>query len=291
MRKGILLFFVLAYFCLKAQDKIYFLNGTSKVCKIESITSDYFNIRIGESEQSISKLEVILVEFKNGSIEVCNAPKEDIIYNPLSTSFADASKPKKIYKVNFASINTLALCNADISAFYEFIPKKRFLGDMSVGIGLMGAYNFNLHTGLQNVFLSVVNNAKKNYDLGATFNVYPFDFSDDLEIYFGMMMKYTDFNFDKVKLDTISSPAGIQQTVSFSKAHGYQLATLFTAGAHYSISEHFFLRGFIGLGAFNLRGVYKEQYNIEINKNNNGKNRNVSTLIKAYLGVNVGFNF
>jgi len=287
MRGFIFIFLALVFYSVSAQDKLYYLNGTTKTCVVESITDSYLFIKIGEVEQTVSKYDLLLVEFKNGTVEVINLPKENVIVNPVFVANPDAIPNEGAFKQNYTSLNTLALCNADISAFYEYVPKNK-----PFGFGVMGAYNFNLHTGFQNNFLSRLSNAKKNYDMGVTLNVYPFEYSDDLQIYFGMMIKYTDFNFDKIKIDSVSTPGGTQQTVTYSPAHGYQLATIFTAGTHTYLNDQFYIRTIGGLGAFRLNGDYKQQFNLEVNKRNTGgQNANYNYLPKIYLGINIGFNF
>jgi hypothetical protein len=282
MRSQFLFILAFVFVGLKAQDKIYFLNGSSKNCKVEAVTPDHLELTCEGSSQIISKQEIILTRYANGSVDVFTFPKEEQIFQPGIEAKPKASLSS--YRPNYASLNSLALCNSDISVFYEYLS-----GNKLFGVGVMGAYNFNLSTTFQNLFITVLNSPKKNYDLGITFNVYPVNFSKDLALYFGIMLKYTDFSFTKTLIDSSASGGGNGYTVRYLPAKGFQLATLLTAGTHTWLSDHFFLRTLAGIGLFRLRGDYREQFNQSFG--GGGQSGNITTLPKIYLGVNFGFNF
>jgi hypothetical protein len=289
MARGILFCVLcLLFFGMKGQDKIYYLDGNTKSCNITSLTDEYINIETNGAEEAINKSVVLLIEYRNGSIEVINLPRQDATFNPKEPyAPSEKARNRSDYKLNYASLNTLALCNADVAGFYEYMPKGQMFS-----FGVMGAYNFNLNATFQNNFLSRLSNAKKNYDIGATFNVFPFELTEDIEIYLGVMIKYTDFSFDKVKIDSVKVSGGYSYNVSYSPAKGSQLATIITIGTHTFLSDQFFIRTIAGLGAFKLKGEYKEQFNMEINKNKTpAETFTYNFLPKMYLGINLGFNF
>jgi hypothetical protein len=112
----------------------------------------------------------------------------------------------------------------------------------------------------------------------------------------GLMMKYTSFNFSGVKDDSVKVGNLISSTTTYTPGKGGQLATILTIGSHTDISNNFFIKTIFGIGAFKLRGDYKTQYNLEINKankqSNNGANTqplNYNYLPKIYFGINIGF--
>jgi len=191
-------------------------------------------------------------------------------------------------KVNYVSLNSLALYNADVSVFYEHITKNKLFG-----VGVMGAYNFNLNTTLPNLFLYALQNSKKNYDIGATFNFYPGELNEGTSIYIGAMIKYTNFSFDKIISDSVTNSNVTSVSIRYSKTTGGQFAPFITGGTHTFLNDHFYLRTLIGIGVFKLNGDFKKEFNSRINKNSksNTPPSNYNFLPKMYLGINLGFNF
>jgi len=288
MRAAFFLFFLSCLFALNAQDKIYLQNGNIKTGKVIEISPDMITFISNNTEQSIGKYDVLLIEFENGTYDLINPARETIIYNPQTEVNPSIIQKQKPAKVNYVSLNSLALYNADIAVFYEHTTKNKLFG-----FGAMGAYNFNLKTTLPNLFLSFLHNAKKNYDLGATLNFYPVQFSGETSIYFGVMIKYTSFSFDKVITDSTKNGNITSVNVSYTRTNGSQLATIFTVGTHTSLSDQFYLRTLAGFGAFQLNGDFRREFNSEINKHNNPNTQpvNYNFLPKMYLGINIGFNF
>jgi len=282
-----ILFFLSA--AVAAQDKVYFLDGSSKTGKVIEITSD--EIKLEQDEiQSISKSSILLIQFKNGSIEVLNRPGNDVIYNSKTFQNPATNKINESLSLNnILSINTLALCNSDISGFYE-----RILSNRVFGFGLMGAYNFNGSASLQNAFILSLANAKKNYDLGFFANVYSSELSEGTVAHFGLLFKYMDFSFSKAIEENVYSGGTVSTNIKYTPAKGNQLATIFTFGSSTKIGELYFLKTIFGIGGFNLRGDYKQQYNYYRMKNPvnpNSTSSNLGFLLKLYIGINFGYNF
>lgn len=237
--------------------------------------------------ETVDRFNVLLIEFKNGLIEVITPSGENAVYDPKKGS---SGKPThaSVHKGSYASLNTLALTNADISAFYEYIPRSK-----KIGFGIMGAYNFNLSAVLPNLYIAVLSNSKKNYDLGVTFNYYPTKLANHTNLYFGAMIKYTNFSFTKETRDSVYSQGTLIVSLNYKATRGSQLATMITCGTHTNINDLFYVKTILGLGAFGLKGDYKYQINYELNKNNNSgtPSYNRNFLPKAYLGLNIGVNF
>jgi hypothetical protein len=185
--------------------------------------------------------------------------------------------------LGFASLNTLALCNSDISGFFEKLSANK-----KVGFGGMAAYNFNRYAVLQNAFIAVLSNAKKQYDAGAFINFYPSHFRKRSTFYYGVFFKYTAFKFTRV----IEENTGTAVNLRYEAAQGGQLATMFTIGAHTYVTKNVFIKTMLGIGGFNLRGVYKEQFNYFMNQGRKPNEPEVKYrfLPKVYLGINLGFN-
>jgi hypothetical protein len=258
---------------MASQDKVYFLDGRCVNCKVLEISEDELLINKEGEEQKLNREELLLILYKNGTTESLNIPKQSSVYHP--TTDKRRIQEKELFKPHYISLNTAALCNADVSVFYEHLTRTRLFG-----FGVMGAYNFNAQASFQNIFIVTLPNAKKNYDLGATFNFYPGKFESRTGVTFGMMMKYTHITFDAQTI--VNSPNG--NIVEYRRAQGSQLATIFTMGTHTSFKNNVFIRTLFGLGGFKLKGDYKSEYN-KIYFGNS-----LSFLPKIYIGFNVGFN-
>lgn len=285
-----LLLFLLTSFTLPAQDKVYFLDGSKLTCTVVNIMSEHIELVNGQGNTSIvSKFDLLLIEYHNGKFEIFNRATKDLETNESEEENDKKKVETSQFKQNYLSINTLALTNADISAFYEYVsPNKKG------GFGVMGAYNFNTRTTFQNVFFINLPNSRKLYDVGVFCKAYLNSSSEkNIKFSLGLFFKYTNFTFDIVKIDSVSGPAGSTQILTYSHSGGMQLASMGTLDCRVNLNDSFFITGLVGLGGFNLRGVYKQEFNKEINKNLKPGEQvvNYSFLPKIYFGLNAGFNF
>ncbi|MBA2610464.1 MAG: hypothetical protein H0U95_00740 [Bacteroidetes bacterium] len=278
-------------FVFKGQDKLFFLDGTTKTGKVLEIGPEQIILRADYEKTEFPRSTILLIEFADGSFEKINTPEKNVIASPdKKENFHYKQQEKEFYNYNRVSLNSLALCNADIAAFYE-----RLLHSKKIGLGVMGAYNFNLYVNSSNAFLAILNNAKKNYDLGAYINFYSGRTDKRTYLYFGAMVKYTSFSYSSLKEDSTKVGNVVSVNISYTPAKGSQLATIFTVGTHSDITKNFFIKTIFGLGAFKLRGDYKSQFNMIVNQNNtnnqgqNNKPLTYNTLPKFYFGINIGF--
>jgi hypothetical protein len=274
---------VFLWLCLlhaTAQDRLYFTNGDCIDGKVTEVTPETVKI-ISTAERSIIyKYEILLIEYQNGLVELYTAPSKNAVFTsgrvqPNNIQTENSPVPALD---NFGSVNTLALTNADISVFFEHLNRQK-----SLGFGIMGAYNFNPYASLQNAFIAILSNAKKQYDIGAFANLYPLNLSEKTSFYYGLMLKYTSFRFTRLA-DTLSS-----NLISYKHETGSQLATIFTIGTHTSLQGHFFMKTMAGIGGFNMHGSYREEFNTVISKNSTPTH--IKFLPKFYFGINFGFNF
>lgn len=283
---SILLFFSIL---TKSQDKIYLINGVTLNGQLIEIGANKIILNTLSGKLNLNKETIFFIEYKNNTIEKFNSPEKDFIY--LETKELNSENKfikKKIFFSNQASINTLALCNADLTFFYEKILKRKI-----ISIGGLFSYNFNVSTTFLNPFITILGNAKKNYDLGGFINLYPFSFDKKNAFYFGLLLKYSNFNFTKITEEKQLNGTAVGVNFIYSNSEGYQLATLVNFGFNHSFSNFFFIKSLLGIGGFNLNGDYREQYNFMINNRNNNKNpaKDVGFLPKIYLGINAGYNF
>lgn len=300
MKMRFFCFFLLFGLRAFAQDKIYMQDGSCIVAKVLEIGPDEITVvPISESgapfinaDEKISKWDIVLIEYKNGTVEYLNTPRKDLVSDGNSRRSEKQKKmTDKVIYHNFASLNTIALCNSDIAGFFEHLSDNS-----KFGLGIMAAYNFNKYAGAQNTFISVLSAAKKKYDVGAFVNLYPSGFKRRSTFYFGLMMKYTAFTFTS----TQELNNGGQISYKYTPAKGSQLATMITLGNHTNLTKTIFLKTIVGLGAFTLRGDYKEQLNYQLNANAQANTKpnspkpepvNYKMLPKLYFGINIGCNF
>ena len=268
------------------------MDGTCKIVKVLEISPDnILVVPLSESgapfvdaNETISKSEVVLIEYKSGFVEVYNIPQKTAIYSANGSMRKDLKKDEQEFAFNFVSLNTLSLCNADISAFFEHLrPSKK------IGFGFMGAYNFNHYVTGPNSFIGILYNAKKDYDVGGFINFYPAHFKRRTTFYFGALFKYTAFSFTKVT----EEKTGPSVNIKYTPATGSQMATIVNVGTHTNLGKNFFFKTIAGIGGYKLKGEYKQQFNYFINKNNKPTDPvyNYSFLPKIYLGLNLGFSF
>lgn len=286
LKQALLHILILLTFTLKCQDKLFFLNGTTKTGKVTEITPNYIALKSDSGVIEFERTAILLIEFKNGKFDKINDPEKDVTTKAdKKENFHFKQANKQLYSYNRVSINSLALCNADIAAFYE-----RMLPGKKIGLGVMGAYNFNLYANGTNAFIAILANAKKNYDMGGFINLYPARFEKRTFMHLGVMVKYTSFNFTSVRSDSVKVGNVYAVSNSYKASKGSQLATIFTIGSHTDITKNFFIKTIFGLGGFKLTGAYKEQFNIELNKaNTNNQPLESKSLPKLYFGINLGF--
>jgi hypothetical protein len=104
------------------------------------------------------------------------------------------------------------------------------------------------------------------------------------------MIKYMNFNFHSTKTDSVISGTTRGVIISYIPDSGSQLATVFTIGAHTKFNENFYVKTFAGLGAFRLKGSYRDEYLKILNDDPTKAPVNINYLPKIYVGVNIGFN-
>lgn len=268
-----------------SQDKLFLHDGTVKTGKVVEIGIENIIYDVNDESFTLSRNEVILIEFKNGTTEIINRPLTNKVISPDGkVEKKNRDDVQKISHSNFISYNSFALCNSDIAVFYEKImPRKK------LGLGFMFAYNFNSSANATNLFIAPLANGKKKYDLGLTANYYFKSNRPDKVWYAGLLFKYTEFSFSRAQEQ--GTPPNI--IINYTADRGSQLCTIITFGTQRMINKSFFIKTIAGLGGFIARGHYKEQLNYYLNKDNkpNDPKLDVNFLPKIYLGLNAGIVF
>jgi hypothetical protein len=288
--KPIALFLVLLFSaaCGHAQDKVIFTDGSSRTGTVQEILPDEVILAIAEGTVSVARNTIVLITYRNGLVDHLNTPPADVVYLPAGTASEKSRSDQAAEEtVNFLSVNSLALVNADFTVLYE----RLFFGRQA-GAGVIGGFNFNPRVTLYNVFLYPLAEAKKNYDAGAFFNFYPGGLGAKNRFYGGLMVKYTSFRFQSLREDTLLAGNQLSIQTSYSPSSGSQLATLFTFGTHSSLGSGVYVRTLFGLGGFTLRGDYKEQFNYMLRRGAdvNDPVYHYSFVPKIYLGLNFGIS-
>lgn len=268
-----------------AQDRVYLLDGQRLDGLVTEINEEYITLLANSVTQQIRVNAIVLIEFRNGRTEVFNeAPKDVFVLNskrPHNTSEKD-----KIAWQNECYINTLALFNADLSLYYEYRLRAKPLG-----LGVLCTYNFNHYATLPNVFIGILSNGKKRYDAGAFINFYTGGLNPKHKLYYGLIMKYTAFDFTAVIEDSIYSNNTVSVLVSYEETSASQLSFLFNLGSHHNIADNLFIKSSFAFGFFRLKGVYKEQLNYVLRNPETGEAATYSLLPKASIGLCVGLKF
>jgi hypothetical protein len=279
--------FILMTFLLKSQDKIYLVNGETKTGTLTKLGEEFITIKTSINDSAeIHKSSILIIAFENGKIQKINSAEKDVSFIADDNSEINFNQNNKdnLY-CNDVSINTLAICNADVSVFFE-----RFLFKKKLGLGIMGSYNFNTRATILNSFIVLLNNGKKNYDLGGFINFYPLEFEKNHFLHFGIMYKYMAFSYTSIKLtNNIGGNQGAAIS-SYTSAKGFQSATMLTTGSYSRFNNNFFIKTILGLGTFKLKNDYLEQYNLLSNNNKNNAQSNTTFILpKMYIGINLGF--
>jgi|JI9StandDraft_1071089.scaffolds.fasta_scaffold26495_1 hypothetical protein len=265
-----------------SQDKVYLLNGEVKKGVILEVSPNNITFMDDYGTTTLEKTGILLVEFKSGKTEVFNKATVDLFATNGKGSNPRFEKTRrKVDTVNMLSVNCAALCNADLAFFYE-----RLLFNKRIGIGLMGAYNFNSVTNFYNLYLFPLEKSKKVYDVGFHVNYYTKSEFLSSKMIYGLLVKYTEFSYTAIFEERIGTGSASRLVTRRVNTASHHTATLFTVGTHTSLNHNLFIRTVCGMGGYLLHGIYKQQYNYK-----RGPDSNVGFLPKLYLGVNVGFNF
>jgi len=189
--------------------------------------------------------------------------------------FADSSmmftslKIKHLY-THVISVNTLALCNGDLTLFYD-----KLINNGKFAFTLMGGYNFNYRMGGLNLYITNSKyNAKKIYDMGGGFYFAP---RPTQRVYYfaGILSKYMAYRYTDM--------IGISNNQKkFDEKEAYQVSVLFSNGCIFNIvpTVHFKIICAIG-----------KQINSIPLKSTNLSVIDYSHFPKLYLGYCIGYCF
>lgn len=285
MLRVLILLFMVSTCLLHGQDKLYFLNGESRLGKVLEIGLEEVVYLKGQDTLRVPRFNLMFIEYEKGRTEVLNRPVWDQEYLPSSSAIQTPNKntiienhPNQVY------LNTLSLINCDISIYYEYLLKSR-----PIGLGCFGSYNFNTYAGFANSFIAVLSNGKKLYDVGVFLTAYAKQRGDH-QLFYGLTIKYTEFNYSAAILDTIYQGTTPSVLVNYVDAKGQQISPLFHAGVHSNINEMLFIKTSFSLGFFHLSELYSQQFSYATSSPGT-EPIETSFLIKAGIGLSIGFRF
>jgi hypothetical protein len=288
MYKAILLVFLLTTTSFFAQHKVYLTFGGKIEGKVTEVGVERIILIRDSVPDFIAIRNIILIDYGKGKADVFGEAIKDIYLPGSSSNTKGMKSTTKITRQNEIYLNSLSLVNADLAVFYEHQIKGRKLG-----LGLMGAFNFNAYANFANIFIAVLSNGKKLYDVGIFSNVYLNSEESSIRWFMGLMLKYTEFSYSYVKEDSTYVNNSVAVQISYTPARGNQLSTLLSVGAHKQFNEGFFMKFSASIGAFRLKGDYKQQFNYVMNSGNSPTSDkvNYSLLPKAYLSISTGWKF
>ena len=282
MKWPFLTFLMILYAGLKAQDKLYFLNGEILSGYVVEVSPNNITFGSNRGTNTFEKTDLLLLEFSNGRIEVYNRAPVDIFTNdePGKNIRLEQSL-RKVDTVDMISFNSLALCNGEVSLLYEHLLFKKF-----IGIGAIGSYNFNTVTNVFNIFLVPLENCKKKYDIGGFVHVYTRSNFFNSKLFYGAMVKYSEFSYTALFQDKVGSGSSTRIVTRRVDTNGHHTALIGLVGTEFKLTNSLFLRTVSGLGGYLLKGTYRQQYNARV-----GPHSDVGFLPKAFLSVQFGFQF
>lgn len=260
---------------LSAQDVMYTTAGKKLSGKIVEInTSDVLYYKAENNFQPpayvISKSDLVLIEFANGTTQLLNSNPASISPNKEEVSFnkpqiTEIKKPNLYYlNPNLISINALALMNGDIALIYD-----REFANGHIALTCLGAYNFNSRIGALNLLImDSRDKAKKNFDAGVGINFMPRT-EKRVQYFAGLLGKYMDYSYQS-KVDSSNNQ------YHYESAKGSQIAIMISNGWIFRISPNFNFKFFGSFGVPINSPELKKEY---------------MGMPKAYLGYCLGYRF
>lgn len=212
-------------------------------------------------------LKTVGIKGKNEFIQKTDT---QIHFRLIDTSAVFKSLIHRNFYTHIISINTLALCNGDLTLFYD----KLFNNGKFV-FTVMGGYNFNTQmNGLNMYIVNSKYNAKKMYDMGGGFYFAP---RPTQRIYYfaGLLGKYMTYRFT----DMIGITNNQKQ---FEVKEAYQLSLLFSNGCVFNIAPTIHFKVMCAIG---------KQINSIPLKSTNLTVIDYSNFPKLYLGYCIGYCF
>lgn len=304
LRPGILFFsFLVLGLKIFSQDVIYLTNGTKFTGLIKEITITEVKYKNENNPNGptyvIAKNDVLLIEYKNGSVDVIN--KNPKSFSPVKEAVVEkkaepAKKPADLNYINknTVMINGIALANADLTFLYD----REFLDSHLSATALVG-YNFNNVMTWPNNYFQQLANSKKNYDLGLGINYYSSN-RRKTQYFVGVLIKYMSYSYDKtipgpdivVGGFTYPGPSTLKRTTDF------QLAPMIVNGFQIRISPTINYKLFVGIGSFAPHGDLNDALNLSSAASSSSSSTGSSSgssasslLPKMYLGMCFGYRF
>lgn len=286
-RLSVLIIFLFLFQLIRSQDIVYLNSGDKFEAIIKEINSSavkYKNFTNPDGPTYvINKSEVLMIEYKNGTLDIIN--KTPVSISPAKTETVVPKKQtkKEPYELYYSNknclyFNGLALANSDLAFIYD-----REIAKSRLSIVLLGAYNFNVHTNYTNRYLQAVGISKKNFDVGAGINFYT-QTRRKSQYFVGLLFKYMDFNYVRETTTEQIINGTPHLSVTTQNVHNYQFASMIVNGLQFRMNPFFTYRIFIGVGFTNkdtdITKAVKEDLKIE-----------AQSLSKAYLGMCVGYRF
>lgn len=262
-----ILFFLL--FCFfKAQDYIYYIDGTKEEAKILEIYSDRVvfldTLKIPDE---VETKNIVLIQFKNNTSQFFNSPTEN-----LKTYI---NKTQQQYEFNNSiGFNIAALALGDIN-FY--LGKK--IKDKNIDFNLFGAYNISNRITVFNSKFTSFSFAKRLTEFGASVN-YNFTKNNLYKkrfVFVGILFKQTYFQYNTNFGNNYTTIVQYKYKTTFINSFLAQY------GFKYKPTEQLILSSSIGLGFGYYQSFF---YKDLVSVNNYNKNS-----IRGQINLNVGYLF
>lgn len=260
-----ILFFLL--FCFfKAQDYIYYIDGTKEEAKILEIYSDRVvfldTLKIPDE---VETKNIVLIQFKNNTSQFFNSPTEN-----LKTYI---NKTQQQYEFNNSiGFNVAALALGDVNIYLgtKFKNKK-------IDINSFGAYNISNRVTIFNNKFSNFSFAKRLAEFGTSIN-YNFINYNSLKkhlVFIGFLFKQTYFQYH-LNNNTVN-------IVQYNSKTTVINTFIIQYGVKYKPTKHLLLSSSLGVGV----GKIQDSFYKDLMQNSNSKKFQV----RAHLNLNVAYLF
>lgn len=257
-----ILFLVLCFESLKAQDTIYKQDGTRSVVTILLNSPDQVKYQRYSNPDSLiyymDKNYIRKIVFQNGEVVVCKGSfiKPDSIQEQPNVDFGN-----KVFGCNYLSVNMIDFFSGLININYEYTFKS---GKVAIKIPLLTGYG-NFTSGQDDI----TNGYRLSQTIigsGVNLNFYPFG-QRQISYYVGPSLEIRTYR------DNESTYNPTNQTSTLIRKTGMQYAISLQNGVLFQAGTHFYLSLSLGLG-------YKHNNTSEYQNDFSGR-----------VGANIGYRF
>lgn len=287
--KYLFIFFLVGTGYVKAQDTLFFLNGSKKITKVEEVSPEHIKYRkltnLNGPLYEVSTSEVEKIKYLNGEVDVfSDGPAKQVASAPAPKQPANGQrsngKTKKgidsllMLKCNIVSLNTIDLVFMNFSMAYDYL-----FADGNLGVWIPATIGIDpYHTQNMSIY-----NSRKNYTVGLGLKWFPTGHDGD-GFFVAPLFEYGEVIYNQTVYTQMPNNYGYYNLTSTTqKAKAPLYIGSLNGGFHAHLTNSLYLILYGGLG---IRSQETKQSNYyQYNTNNN------QTLPSVKAGFNLAFRF